>query len=192
MSSNIPWDSIPAATEDNKRAADMLIRLDNGQERRTGYDGGWMYLHDATHTSGNKQSITADTETLLTIDGLAADSLTDFRRGMPLDVWDNNTLQPQATGETFEINLTFRVSKGSSTATYIRVEVMIGETYSTLVAEDRRPLIKGSGVEDFVFFNGTLFATNAMGAYGARFFLNCSEDVSVWDKAIYIQRTHSP
>jgi len=192
MASNIPWDSIPDATEDNKRASDLLLRLDNGEERRTGYDGGWLYLHDATHTVDNKQSITADTETLVTIDGLASDSETSFRRGVPLDVWDNSTLQPQATGETFEINLTFRVSKSSSNEIYMRIEVMIGENYDILVAEDRRPLIKGSGVDDFLFFNGTLFATGPMGAHGARFFLNCSENVSVWDKAIFIQRTHSP
>lgn len=192
MASNIPWDSIPEATEDNKRGADLLLRLDNGQERRTGYDGGWLYLHDATHTVTNKQSVTANTDTLITIDGLAADSVTDFRRGVPLDVWSNNTLQPQATGETYEINLTFRVSKGSSTATYARIEVMIGADYTTLVAEDRRPLIKGSGEDDFLFFNGTLFVTGPFGDHGGRFFLNCSEDVNIWDKAIFIQRTHSP
>ena len=192
MASNIPWDSIPDATEDNKRAADLLLRMDNGQERRAPFSGGWLYLHDATHTVDSKQSVPADTDTLLTIDGLADDSETEFRRGIPLDVWGNNTLQPQATGETYEINLTFRVSKSSSQETYMRIEVMVGENYDILVAEDRRPLIKGSGVDDFLFFNGTLFVTGAMGAHGARFFLNCSENVTVWDKAIYIQRTHTP
>ena len=192
MASNIPWDSIPDASTDDKRAAEMLLRLDNGEERRTKFSGGWLYLHDATNTVDNKQSIASDTETLLTIDGLASDSETNFRRGVPLDVWSGNTLQPQATGETYEINLTYRISKSSSNATYMRTEIMIGENYDILVAEDRRPLIKGSDQDDFLFFNGTLFVTGAMGAHGARFFLNCSEDVNVWDKAIYIQRTHTP
>lgn len=84
---NINWSEIPDATEDNKRAADLLIRLDSDQERRTRYDGGWIYLHDATHTVDNKQSVAR---------------------------------------------------------------------------------------------------------YGARFFLLCSENVMVWDKAIFLQRTHSP
>jgi len=186
------WDTIPDATEDNKRAADMLIRLDDGRERRTGYDGGWMYLHDATHTVDNKQTVLADTETHYTVDGLATDSTTDFRRGIPLDVWSGSTLRPQATGEVFQIALQFRLSKATSTATYLRIEVGIGSDYTTIIAEDRRPLIKGSGNDDFLFFSGPLFVTPAFGLYGARFFLNTSENVSVWDKAIFIQRTHSP
>lgn len=192
MSSNIPWESIPEATEDNKRAADLLIRLDDGRERRTGYDGGWVYFTDATHTVDNKQTVLADTQTLLTIDKAGAQSTTDFRRGVPLDIFANNTLQPQATGETFEINLTFRLSKATSTATYAEVDVGIGSDYSTIAFQDRRALTKGSGVTDFVFFNGTLFVTPAFGAHGCQFFLNCSEQVTIWDKAIFIQRTHSP
>lgn len=188
----VPWDTLPEATFDNKRGAEVIIRTDDGLERRTGYDGGWMYLQDATHTVSNKQAITAGVETLISIDGLGSGSTTDFRRGVPLDVWSNNTLQPQASGETYEINLTFQLSKLSSNETYVEIDVMIGENYDVLVAQDKRPLIKGSGVDDFVFFNGTLFVTDPMGEHGARFFLNCSEDVNVWNKAIYIQRTHSP
>lgn len=189
---NIDWPSIPDATEDNKRAADMLIRMDTGEERRTRYDGGWLYLHDSIHTVSNKQAVTADTLTHIIIDGEAADSVKDFPRGVPLGIFSGSTLQPEATGETFAINLTFRLSKASSTATYARIEVGIGSDYSTIIAEDRRPLIKGSGVDDFLFFSGNLFATPAFCQYGARFFLNVSEDVTVWDKAIFIQRTHTP
>ena len=189
---NINWSAIPAATEDQKRSADLLIRLENGEERRTGYDGGWVYFTDATHTVDNKQTVLADTATLLTIDKAGAGTMTDFRRGVPLDIFAGNTLQPQATGETFEINLTFRLSKATSTATYAEVDVGIGSDYSTIAFQDRRALTKGSGVTDFVFFNGTLFVTPAFGAHGCRFFLKCSEQVTVWDKAIFIQRTHSP
>jgi hypothetical protein len=190
--SQINWEVIPAATEDNKRAADMLIRLDDGRERRTGYDGGWLYFHDATHTAESKQAITSGVDTHYTVDGLAADSTTTYRRGIPLDVWSNSTLQPQAEGEVFQIALQFRLSKSSSTATYLRIEVGIGSDYTTIIAEDRRPLIKGSGTDDFLFFSGPLFVTPAFGQYGARFFVNTSENVSIWDKAIFIQRTHSP
>ena len=188
----VPWDTLPEATEDNKRGAEVIIRTDDGLERRTGYDGGWLYFQDATHTVGSKQAISAGVETVISIDGLGGGSEAEFRRGVPLDVWSNNTLQPQASGETYEINLTFQVSKASSSETYIEIDVMIGENYDVLVAQDKRPLIKGSGVTDFVFFNGTLFVTDPMGEHGARFFLNCSQDVNVWNKAIYIQRTHSP
>lgn len=188
----INWDTIPDATDAALRAADMLIRTSDGQERRTGYDGGWMYLPDATHTSSNKQTITADTLTLLTIDGVGEGRTVDFRRGVPLDLWSNNTIQPAATGETYEINLTFRASKSVSQQLYIEIDVGIGADYTNIIARDRRSLTKGSGVEDFVFFNGSLFVTAPFGAHGARFFINVPEDVSIWDKALFIQRTHSP
>ena len=189
---NIQWDSIPEATEDNKRAADMLIRLDSGEERRTKYDGGWLYFEDGTHTSDNKQSITADTLTHVTIDGEGSGTTTDYKRGIPLDIFGGSTLQPFAIGEAYNINLTFQISKATSTATFAEIDVGIGSDYSTIIARDRRALTKGSGVEDFLFFNGTLFVTGPFAQYGARFFISCSENVSVWNKAIMLQRTHSP
>jgi len=189
---NINWSELVDATEDNKRAADILIRTDDNMERRAPYNGGWIYLHDSTHTVDNKQSITADTLTHMTIDGLADDSTTDYRRGISLDIFGGSTIQPFAIGEAYNINLTFRISKATSTATFAEIDVGIGSDYSTIIARDRRALTKGSGVTDFLFFNGTLFVTAPFAQYGARFFISCSENVSIWDKAIMLQRTHSP
>lgn len=189
---NISWSELVDATEDNKRSADMLIRTDDGIERRTGYDGGWIYLEDATHTSDNKQSVTADTLTHVTIDGAGAGSTTAYRRGIPTDLFGGSTIQPFAAGEVYNINLTFRVSKATSNATFAEIDVGIGQTYSDIIARDRRALTKGSGITDFLFFNGTLFVTEPFARYGARFFISCSENVTIWDKAIFLQRTHSP
>jgi len=190
--SQINWDEIPAASEDGKRGADLIIRTDAGEERRTVYDGGWLYYHDDTHTVSNKQAISADTETLLSIDGAAADSDTSFRRGVPLDVWSSNTLQPQATGEVYTVSIDFKVDKATSTQTFVHIAGKIGSGYSTSITDERKPLTKGSGIQDFIVFNKVLFVTNAFGADGLRFFLTFDEDVNVWDKAIFIQRTHSP
>ena len=189
---NINWSELVDATEDNKRAADILIRTDDGKERRAPYNGGWMYLADGVHTASNKQAVTANTLTHVTIDGLAEGSTTEFRRGVPLDVFGNSTMQPFAAGETYEINLTFRASKATSSDTFVEIDVGIGSDYSTIIARDRRALTKGSGIDDFVFFNGSLFVTAPFSRYGARFFLNASENISVWGKAIFLQRTHSP
>ena len=190
--SQINWDEIPAASEDGKRAADLIIRTDAGEERRTGYDGGWLYYHDDTYTADNKQAISADTETLLSIDGAAADSDTSFRRGVPLDVWSSNTLQPQATGEVYTVSIDFKVDKATSTQTFVHIAGKIGAGYSNSITDERKPLTKGSGIQDFIVFNKVLFVTNAFGAEGLRFFLTFDENVNVWDKAIFIQRTHSP
>jgi len=189
---NINWSELVDATEDNKRAADIIIRTDDGKERRAPYNGGWVYPADSVHTASNKQAVTANTLTHVTIDGLAEGSTTEFRRGVPLDVFGNSTMQPFAAGETYEINLTFRASKATSSDTFVEIDVGIGADYSTIIARDRRALTKGSGIEDFVFFNGSLFVTAPFSRYGARFFLNASENISVWDKAIFLQRTHSP
>lgn len=189
---NINWSELVDATEDNKRAADILIRTDDNIERRAPYNGGWLYLEDATHTVDSKQSISADTLTHVTIDGAAAGSTTDYRRGISLDIFGSSTLQPFAIGEAYNINLTFRISKATSTATFAEIDVGIGSDYSTIIARDRRALTKGSGITDFLFFNGTLFVTAPFAQYGARFFISCSENVSIWDKAIMLQRTHSP
>jgi len=190
--SQINWDQIPSASEEGKRGADLIIRTDAGEERRTGYDGGWLYYHDDAHTADNKQAISADTETLLSIDGAAADSDTSFRRGVPIDVWSSNTLQPQATGEVYTVSIDFKVDKATSTQTFVHMAGKIGSGYTTSITDERKPLTKGSGIEDFIVFNKVLFVTNAFGAEGLRFFLTFDEDVNVWDKAIFIQRTHSP
>jgi len=192
MISNIPWSRIPQATEDNKRAADLLLRLDDGRERRTGYDGGFLFLHDATHTEASKQSISADTETLLTIDGLASDSLTDFRRGLSLDTWSGNTLKPEARGEVYAIVIEFKLSKATSTQTFVHLAGKIGASYDTSRTDERKPLTKGNGITDFLSFTKQVFVTNDLGLAGMRFFLTFDEDVTIWDKAIFIQRTHSP
>jgi len=190
--SQINWDQIPSASEEGKRGADLIIRTDAGEERRTGYDGGWLYYHDDTYTADNKQAISADTETLLSIDGAAADSDTSFRRGVPLDVWSSNTLQPQATGEVYTVSIDFKVDKATSTQTFVHIAGKIGAGYSNSITDERKPLTKGSGIQDFIVFNKVLFVTNAFGAEGLRFFLTFDENVNVWDKAIFIQRTHSP
>lgn len=188
----VPWDTIPQANDDNKRRADVLILTEDGRERRAVYNGGWMYLHDAADTIESPQSIPALTDTLLTIDGLASDSTTEFRRGIPLDTWSENTLRPSATGEAYAINFTMNIAKETSASTFVDVKVKIGSTYTTLVSQDRRPLVKDSGTHDFLFFSGNVFITDAFTLNGGRFFMNAQHDVTVWNKAIYLQRTHSP
>ncbi len=192
MSSNIPWDSIPEASEDNKRAADLLIRMDNGQERRTGYDGGWIFYQDATHTISNKQSISASTPTLLTIDGAGSESNDTFRRGMNTDVWSLNTIRPAALGEVYVVSIAFDVTKSSSNQIFLDITGKIGPGYTEVVSLERKPLTKGSGITDYIIFNKVIFIRDGYTTDGLQFFLTFDESVNVWDKTISIQRTHSP
>lgn len=188
----IDWDNIPDATKQNKRAADLLIRTSDGQERRTGYDGGWLVFADGEHPETNKQSISAGTETLLSVDGLGANTNSDYARGVPLDVWEANTLQPQATGEVYNVIISFKLSKASSTQTFVHLAGKIGASYTVSITDERKPLTKGSGITDFLTFTKTIAVDNHVGLNGLRFFLTFDEVVEIWDKAIFIQRTHSP
>lgn len=188
----LDWSVMQGAGQDAQTGADMLILTEDGQERRTGYDGGHLTLVDATHTPSNKQSVTADTLTHFTVDGQGAGTDIAFRRGLPSDVFQGSTLRAHATGEVYSINLTMQVSKSVSSAAYLEIDVGIGQDHSTIAFRDRRALTKGSGTEDFVFFNGFIPVTEAMARYGARFYINASEDVLVWNKTIQIQRTFTP
>jgi hypothetical protein len=190
--SEINWDFLPPATEDNKRAADLIIRTDDGSERRTGYDGGWLFYQDATHTSESKQSIDADAETLFAVDGAGSESNYGFRRGLNTDVWSLNTVRPVAIGEVYALSIDFKVSKSSSTQTFVHLAGKVGSGYATSVTDERKPLTKGSGITDFQVFYKTIFVRDGYTTDGLRFFLTFDEAVQVWDKTISIQRTHSP
>ena len=190
--SEINWDFLPPATEDNKRAADLIIRTDDGSERRTGYDGGWLFYQDATHTAESKQSIDADTETLFTVDGAGSESNYDFRRGLNTDVWSLNTVRPAAIGEVYVLSIVYKLSKASSNQIFGDITGKVGSGYTKTVSVERKPLTKGSGNTDFVVINKTIFIRDGYTTDGLRFFLTFDEDVEVWDKTISIQRTHSP
>lgn len=188
----INWDAMPSASEDAKAGADLVVRTADGQERRTAYDGGHITLVDGTHTSSNKQAASAGVLTHLTIDGQGAGTDTNYRRGLPVDVFDGSTLRANATGDAYNINLAMQISKASSSDAFAEIDVGIGSDYSTIVFRDRRALIKGSGINDALFFNGTIIITDAIARYGARFYMNASTDVLLWNKTIQIQRTFTP
>lgn len=189
---NINWPEIPSATEDQKRAADLLIRTDDGRELRTGYDGGWLNIADATHDVDNKQAISADTSTLMTIDGEGDTTENRYRRGLDLDVWSDDTFRPRAVGEAYMVRITMRAAKATSQDTTIELDLGIGTGFATIISDERRPMTKAQGVGDVLSFVYPIFCLETFGTFGGRFFIRASRNITVWNKAIFIQRTHSP
>lgn len=189
--SQVDWAQIPYANEDAKSEAMALILTPEG-ERLTTYDGGWLNLADSVHTSESKWSVSADTRSHITIDGLGAASTADWRRGVPVDVWGSDTFNPSAVGEAYSVRLTMTLSKAVSSAAYVECVLGIGAGWNTDIARIRQALIKGSGTDDKLTFQFNIFCLDTFGRYGGRFYITASEDVLIWDKAMFIQRTFTP
>ena len=189
---NINWLELPEANEDSKRSAEMLIRTADGVERRTDYDGGWLNIVDATHTQASPQTVTAGVSTALTIDGLGAATETNYRRGVSTEVWDGNVFKPAAVGECYMVRVTMNVAKATSNATTLELDLGIGADFATQIVSDVRPLTKGQDVVDKINFVFPIFCLDAFGLQGGQFTLLASQSITVWAKAIFIQRTFTP
>ena len=171
--------------------ADQVVLLD-GEEVRAPFNGGWLNYQDATHTQGSPQAITADTSTLLTIDGEGSGTVQRFRRGIDASVWSGNTFRPEAVGEAYLVRVTMKVAKATSSETTLELDLGIGQSFGTIIADERRRLTKGQGVTDNLTFVFPIFCMETFGTFGGRFYILASENVNLWAKSIFIQRTFTP
>lgn len=187
----INWSVIPEAKHSEGSKADQVVLL-NGEEYRTPFNGGWINYADATHTAESPQSVTAETYTLLTIDGIGATSEQRFRRGVLDGVWSDNTIKPEAVGEAYVVRVTMNIAKSSSSDTTVELDLGIGAGFSTIIADERKPLTKGQGVTDKLSFVFPIYCLETFNLYGGRFYLLASQNVTVWGKSIFIQRTFTP
>lgn len=188
----IDWEALSEASEQDRRGAETLIRSADGREHRTVFDGGWLNFQDATHTAGSPQAVTADTPAIFSVDGAGAGTETSYRRGSPADVWANNVFYPNKIGECYLIRITMNVAKATSNDTNIELDLGIGSNFSTLIVSEVRPLVKGQGVVDKINFVFPIFCMETFGLQGGQFTLLTNENVTVWDKAIFIQRIFTP
>lgn len=187
----IEWDELPDSRRVEGFRAELVARIGD-TESRVPFNGGWLNYADATHTEGSPQAVTADTSTLLTIDGEGGTSEQEYRRGITTDVWSGNTFSPSAVGESYLVRVTMKVSKATSNDTTLELDLAIGDGYGIIIADERRPLTKGQGITDNLSFTFPIFCLDTFGRYGGRFFLLATENVDVWGKSIFIQRTFTP
>lgn len=187
----IDWDNIPESNRGEGFDADLVARVGN-RDVRVPFNGGWLNYQDATHTSGSPQAVLADTSTPLTIDGLGANTVDDYRRSIGNDIWASSTFNPAKVGEAYMLRLTLSVSKSVSSNEWIEIDLGIGSGYSNIIASERQSLIKGSGVTDKKSFLFPIYCLDEFGSVGGRFFILSSAAVNVWGKAIFIQRTFTP
>jgi len=189
----LDWEVMRDAERVEGFKAETMVLLD-GEEVRAPFNGGWLNYADATHIEGSPQSIGADTPTLLTIDGEGATSEQRYRRGVDPAVWNasTNTFQPNAVGEAYLVRITMRVAKLSSSDTTVELDLGIGLGFSTIIADERKPLTKGQGVTDNLSFTFPIFCLETFGLNGGRFFITATENVTIWNKAIFVQRLFTP
>lgn len=163
------------------------------EQVRQGMGLGWLWYTDSLHTTSNRQTILADARTLITIDKLGAATETRFQDGIPLETYNNNTLYPQAVGETYELRIQFKISPtAAATGQYLNLELDIGDGGSVIVYEESRPMVKGQGVTDLVTQPIPIFCLETFFANGGKFYITPSVGIEMWDKAIFIQRVSQP
>lgn len=187
----IDWTRLKDAERVEGFKAVMMINLD-GEEVQAPFNGGWLNFADSTHTEGSPQAVSADTSTLLTIDGLGGGSVQQFRRGIGADVWSGNTLRPAAVRESYIIRVTMKVAKATSNATTLELDLGIGTDWGVIIADERKPLTKGQGITDNLSFTFPIYCLDTFAQQGGRFYLLASENVTVWAKSIFIQRLFTP
>lgn len=173
------------------KTAYLLPRTDlNG----VGGGGGWAYYSDTAHTSASPQSITAGTRTLFTVDGLGATTVTDYLATVPSDVWENgNILNPSEVGERYLVRVDVMIIPTTVTQNeYVTLQLDIGSGSQINIVEKRLPMQKGAGSAHAFSETITIFCLDTFKANGGKFYLTPTTDVTVFDRAISIERTFSP
>ena len=187
----IDWPVLCQPTLEEMERVEALARAD-GRDVRVPIGGGWVNYADGQHTAASPQSIAQDTPTLLTVDGEGDATMTLYHRSMTTDVWSGNTLRPSAVGEVYLVRVTMLAAKSTSADTFLELDLGIGEGWGTVIADERKPLIKGQSVTDKLSFTFPIYCLDTFCQRGGRFYLLASNAVTVCDKAIFIQRTFTP
>jgi hypothetical protein len=156
---------------------------------RNTYDVGWAYFNDAaSDLEVNAQAITANTRTLLTIDG-GTGSILDYVDGSGIE-WTSNAHRNNNVGDSFTLRLTFQAKKATGTAAFILVEQDIGDGTPQIVAAQEVQMRQDT-LGHPLTFNFIAYALNTYQANGAKFYITATSNISIWDKAVLIRKDYS-
>lgn len=168
----------------------MSFRVSMRQVRQ-GVGLGWGNFSDSANWADNKLTVSSETRTLYTVDGLFSLTETRFIDGLTSAVWSGNKITPQAVGETYIARLTFQASKAtSSTGSYLTVDLDVG--FDDPIFAQYVLLIKASGATQNISVTIPIFCLETFFANGGSFYITPSEQLQVWNKSIFIQRISQP
>lgn len=165
--------------------------------RARGGSGHVTYADNAALLEVNAQSILASTPTLLTIDGLGAQTETRWIDRLGSAPWTTDTHNLLELGQHFGILVEFKVKKTSvSTDALLTLTHDIGSdpTGGSSIPIFTRSwiLTKASGVEQAISAYWGAYGKETYLANGGKFVIECSENIAIWQKEIYITDQGTP
>jgi hypothetical protein len=192
------WPSIRPSNVSERVGVETIIFKD-GVPLRAPYNGGWVNLVDSEYPGvgedeeTGREAIDADETVQYTVDGLDPATNVEYCGCLGPNVWQDSVFSPAAIGDTYMIRLTFTASSlTSATGQFLNVTLGIGADYETVVADVSVALNKGQDVDTLVSVVLPIFCLDTFCLQGGKFFITPSNDIEIWNKAIFIQRTYHP
>ena len=156
---------------------------------------GWANYVDSTYTSGSPLLLNAGNSynAQCTVDGLGSGSTqSEWPDGVP-EPWDTSTNKLIGTndGDKFTYELSFKAQDGAASVlmdVYVDIGSPIGEISRSSVS-----IAKGASVETAVEMYRTYFTGSTFVANGGTIYFDTSQtsdDMSIWDIALLIEKTH--
>lgn len=155
---------------------------------------GWINSADSQYTVGSPRVILAGVRSQITINGLGATTNIAFANGMHSDVWSGNVFRPTAVGEAYTVRLNCLIAQtNAGVGAYVNFEADIGTPgVPFIAASESVSLLKGQGVATQLTISAPFFCLDTFGLNGAKLYITPSVDITVWNFAIFIQRTFRP
>jgi hypothetical protein len=156
---------------------------------------GWANYVDSTYTSGSPLLLNVGNSynAQCTVDGLGSGSTqSEWPNGVP-EPWDTSTNKLIGTndGDKFTYELSFKAQDGAASVlmdVYIDIGSPIGEISRSSVS-----IAKGASVETAIEMYRTYFTGSTFVANGGTIYFDTSQtsdDMSIWDIALLIEKTH--
>lgn len=150
------------------------------------------YADGANEAEGDAETITADTRTIFSNDGAGDQTEERFMGDLPSNVWASNAHTLSGIGQSFDLLLEFKVKKTAvGTDALLTVTHDIGsdplDTNSIIIFSRSIVLTKAQNVEQAVSMGWAAYGKETYLANGGRFYIECSENISVWGKEIFIR-----
>lgn len=175
-------EGMPMTITDNGRGFPVTV---------TNLARGHVTYADSVVSVGSAQAITANTRTQLTIDGNGAQTELRWKGSLPDDVWSSNVNNIAQIGQHYICRVSMKVRKtGVSTDARFILTQDIGsdplDTDSIIIEFRDRLLVKAQNVEQNISWSWAGYGKETFLANGCRFYIECDENIEVWEKEIFI------
>lgn len=152
---------------------------------------GWVRYFDETHTVLSPQTLTALQDNQITIDG--ASSITDqapiVTGSNPLWSISDNEIKPIAESDSYDLRLDFK-AKITNNDGWFEISIDVGGSIGKIVINTFL-FPKGANQEHNFSISQKIYALDTFLANGGKVIIEPSHTMQIYDKSIYIERTHA-